>query len=162
VSSFLPTLIGSLVGVGLGVGIVALSVHARVLPFDRRNRLGNGRVDLPLGSGNCAVARPIPVAVDLDGARWLVATALDRVGAKDVVVLDAWTVAGWTGFTWRSFGQQVGISIQPNGPDQVVLWCCSRPRLASTVVDLGASARSVAQVISVLDQIVPAARLTYP
>lgn len=130
----------------VGTGSWVLLMRARLLPFDRRRRLERGRLDLPLSAGSCAVALPVTVRLDPEDAGMLAGLALHEAGVRDVVVLDAWTSAGWRGFTWRSFGQQVGVIVQPTRPGEVLLWCCSRPRISTTLADWGASRRSATQV----------------
>jgi len=92
--------------------------------------------------------------VGADVAGKFVAAALEGLMVKDLVMLDTWTLAGWTGVTWRSHGQQVGVVMQQTGPDQVTLWCCSRPRLATTVLDFDASKRSAGLLAAAITQAV--------
>lgn len=144
---------GYIIGFGAAVLLWVVLVQARILPFDRRARLARGRFDLPLSSGNCAAACPVTVHVSPDAAGGLVVAALEGLNVKDVVTLDSWTMAGWTGLTWRSFGQQVGVVMQPNGTDEVILWCCSRPRLATVMIDWGASTRSAGSVAAAISRL---------
>jgi len=152
VSLVLVALVSGLVVMGVGYAVV----QTRALPFDRRHRLDRGRLDLPLSSGSCAVAMPVTGRLDASAAAGVAAAALDRIGVRDVVVLDPWTTAGWTGTTWRSYGQQVGVAIAPAGPDVVTLWCCSRPLIASTQLDFGASRRTAGQLADAVAALVPA------
>jgi hypothetical protein len=146
VSSALSGLVGSVVALVLGFVLL----RTRTLPFDRRGRIERGRFDLPLTSGTCVAVTPVTVPVEPSAAAGLVVEALRRVRATDVATLDPWTVAGWEGVTWRSFGQQVGVVMQPTGPSEVTLWCCSRPRVATTLIDWGAGQRSVQALASEL------------
>ncbi len=109
--------------------------------FDRRRRLAQGRADLPLTSGSGAVGIPVTLALDARDVPQAVQTALHRVGARDITVVDDRTMVGWLPMTWRSFGHQVGIAAAP-GPGATTLLCCSRPRLSVTLNDRGASRRN--------------------
>jgi len=146
-------LVFSLVVFGAVMLLGALVLKSRVLPFDRRGRLDRGRFDLPLSAGNCAATLPVTVHVSAGVAGEWVAGALERLKVQDVVMLDSWTLAGWTGMTWSSYGQQVGVAMQQSGPDQMTLWCCSRPRLATTMLDFGASKRSAGLLAATITQL---------
>jgi hypothetical protein len=150
------SIVGSLIGMAIVFGLLVLLLRLRAVPFDRRNRADRGRLDLPLWSGNCAATRPVVVRLDPAAAAAVVRRALEEQRVRDLVVLDPWTVAGWTGITWRSYGQQVGITVQPQGPDTVTLWCCSRPRLATTLFDMGASAGGAAKLVEAVGRSLPA------
>jgi hypothetical protein len=130
-----------------------LVLRTRVLPWDRLGRLGRGRPDLPLWSGSLAAVVPAPVLVRPEEAAVVAAIALRAVGADGAVWLDPVTLAGWKPMTMGSWGQQVGVVFTP-GPGGVALWCVSRPRLASTLVDFGVSRRGAGALAAEVARIV--------
>lgn len=148
----ITSIIVSLVSGLITVGVLWTLARADALPFDRRARLRSGQTDLPLTVGSCAASVPVALHLTLAEVPAVVQESLLRVGAHEVGVVDPWTVVGWLGCSWRSLGQQVGVAAAATGPGEVTLWCCSRPRFATTLVDFGASQRAALRLAAELSR----------
>lgn len=121
--------------------LTGLAVVAGVLLFatDRRRLLGTGRYQGPLSTGRGAVT----IGVDVIGARDVAGAhaceALRSQSRTRLVEVAPGTWVGWSGRSWRSWGQELSVTIVPTGASSYRLDCSSRPRFAAVLVDWGAS-----------------------
>jgi hypothetical protein len=145
---------GLFVGGALVAGLTYLFVSPKAFPPDRRLRARRQRFDLPLTRGTCARCKVIESSLDWPSAVGVAATALHNIGATDVGSVDSWTTIGWLPMDLLSFGQQVGVTIQARPDGGMTFWCCSRPRVTTTLIDYGRSERCANQLAAWVIQLI--------
>jgi hypothetical protein len=79
--------------------------------------------------------------------------AIGQAGGRVHTCSDAMWI-GYSGMSWRSWGQELAIVARAI-PGGARLWCCSRPRFATTLVDWGASGRAVDALCSAVKDLAP-------
>jgi hypothetical protein len=130
-----------------GILVVTLLVTGGVFAAsDRRRRLRAGRYPGPPWTGSCAATVAVDVNGSPDTARERALEALRRCSRSDVTAVDPWTWVGWSGLSWRSWGQELSVAVLALGPGTFRLQCSSRPRFATTLFDSGASRAAAAEL----------------
>ncbi len=119
------------------------TVAVLLVGTDRRRKTRRGRYPAPPWSGFGAMSVPVDVAVEPEQGLALAAAAIARAGGREVATVDTWTVVGWKGATFRSWGQELAVAVTAPGEGRTRLVCCSRPRFGLTLVHWGASGTAV-------------------
>jgi hypothetical protein len=128
--------------------IVFLVTGALFVRSDRRRQLRAGRYPGPPCSGRCAQSVPVDLHSSPEDASAVASVALQLCSRKEVVAVHPWTWVGWTGISWRSWGQELSVVVCMIGPEWYRLFCSSWPRFAATLIDWGAS-RKAADALAV-------------
>ena len=134
----------------------SVSLAGVFLFSDRRRRLRAGRYPGPTWAGRCAATVPVDLAAPAqDAADWAL-KALQGQSRAEVVAVDPWTWVVWTGLSWRSWGQEISVAVTTTGPSSCRLYCSSRPRLATTFIDWGASQHAASELAARVKSCAPA------
>lgn len=87
------------------------------------------------------VERPAPQAYAL--AQQVLRSLPARIIAEDAV---RGGITAQTGITWQSFGENITVAIESDGPDAAAVLVDSRPRLRFTAVDYGLGRQRVERI----------------
>ena len=122
--------------------VVGLVVGAQFVRTDRRRLLRKGRYPGPPWGGRCAWTVTVELSCSPDDAATATLRALRQKSHSEVTAVAPWTWVGWTGLSWRSWGQETSVVVTTTGPGLFRLDCSSRPRFGTTLIDWGASERA--------------------
>ncbi len=92
------------------------------------------------------------LAGTLDQIRHISTIAMNRMGIYEIDLIDTHTILGWTPISFSGIytGQQIVIHIEDCNNNGCSVRCCSRPRFAFVLGDLGRAKKNVSILVSEL------------